>query len=133
MTIDVTVLVALITALAAIIAPVVTSVINAKTSLKLKQMESFEENSNLCITCIADLAKGYSELINNQGYLQPYWNFVTACYKALAQIHDHAIQADLLKLLTCIRENNGKANEDTNQKFDQIMLNISNYLEKSSK
>lgn len=133
MPIDVTVLVALITALAAIIAPVITSIINARTSLKLKQIESFEENSNLCITCIADLAKGYSELIDNQGYLQPYWNFVTACYRALAQIHDNAIQSDLLDLLTCIRENNGNVNEDTSKKFDQIMLRISNYLKELSK
>lgn len=133
MTIDVTVLVALITALAAIIAPVITSVINAKTNLRLKQMEWLETNSNLCVTCIADLAKSYSELIDNQGYLQPYWDFVTACYTALAQIHDHMIQVELLDLLTYIRENNGKVNENTNQKFDQIMLSISNYLEKSSK
>lgn len=61
------------------------------------------------------------------------WDFVTACYTALAQIHDHMIQVELLDLLTYIRENNGKVNENTNQKFDQIMLSISNYLEKSSK
>lgn len=124
---DGTILVAVITALAAIIAPVVTSVINARTSLKLKRLEILETDLNVCIS---DFAKHYSELTNQRGYMEPYWNFVTASYRAIAQIHDTSIQADILSLLNYFRENNGSVDESTDQKFDAIMISVSKYLSK---
>lgn len=125
-----TVLVAVITAFAAIIAPVVTSVINSRTSMKLKQLELFEASVNICI---CDLAKSYSELADSQWNMQHYWDFVTASYKAIAQIPDYTIQANILDLLDSIRNNNGASNEDTDQHFNSIMLRVSNYLAESRK
>ena len=127
---DGTILVAVITALAAIIAPVVTSVINAKTSLKLKRLEVLETSLNVCIS---DFAKFYSELTDHQGYLEPYWNFVTASYRTVAQIHDDPIQADILTLLNYIRENKGVVDNNTDQQFDAIMVSVSKYLSKLPK
>ena len=124
---DGTILVAVITALAAIIAPVVTSVINARTSLKLKRLEILEAGLNVCIS---DFAKRYSELTDQHGYMEPYWNFVTASYRAIAQIHDASIQADILALLNYFRENNGSVEKSTDQQFDAIMIRVSKYLSK---
>ena len=125
MKIDVTVLVALIAALAAIIAPVVTALINYKQSMKLKKLEMLESN---LYSSISDLAKGYSELIDNSGYLEPYWAFHTSAYKVMAQIPNRSIQKRLVDLLAKIRENNGRATDETNRMFDAFILEISNYL-----
>lgn len=127
---DGTILVAVITALAAIIAPVVTSVINARTSLKLKRLEVLETGLNVCIS---DFAKRYSELTDQRGYLEPYWNFVTASYRTVAHIHDDSIQADILALLNYIRENKGAVDKNTDQQFDAIMVSVSKYLSKLPK
>lgn len=130
MQIDVAVIVSLITALAAIIAPVITAAINSKSDLTIKRMELFETNVNLSV---AELAKGYSELIDNQGYLEPYWAFHTAAYKVMAQIPDEAIQRKLTVLLSQIRKNGGSATEETNKQFDAIILDISIYLAEPKK
>ena len=124
MQIDVTVVVALITALAAIISPVVTAAINSRSAVKLKKLELFETNVHLAV---AELAKGYSELIDGV-HLAKYWAFNTAAYKVMALIPDHDIQSKLTSLLTQIRNNNGKVNEGTSKQFDAIILDISNYL-----
>ena len=130
MNIDVTVLVALITALAAIIAPVVTAIINTSANRKLREKEVFEQNTK---TCIDDLATSYAGLIDNQGYLQPYWNFVSAVYWTVSRIHNQKIQNHLIEFLIKIRAQNGEVNEDTHSQFDCIMLEISNYLQSLSK
>ena len=118
-------LVALITALAAIIAPVVTASINYKLSMKLKKLEMLESN---LYSSISDLAKGYSELIDNSGYLESYWAFHTSAYKVLAQIPNKSIQKQLGTLLAKIRETNGRATDETNRMFDALILEISSYL-----
>lgn len=128
MTVDITIIIALITAAAAIIAPVVTAIINSRLALKLKKLELFEANVH---SSVAELAKGYSELIDNQGYLDPYWAFHTAAYKVMAQIPNKAIQGKLTVLLTEIRKGDGKASTETNKLFDEIILDISNYLSMS--
>lgn len=129
MTTDVTVVVALITALAAIIAPIITALITSKSAEKLKRMELNEANIHLSV---AELAKGYSELIDNQGYLEPYWAFITAAYKVMAQIHERDIQTKLALLLSQIRTNDGTATDETTALFDAIILDISNYLAKTT-
>lgn len=125
MKVDVTVVVALIAALSAIIAPVITAAINSRSAVRIKRMELFETNVHISV---AELAKGYSELIANQGYLDPYWDFIAAAYKVMALIHDRDIQVKLNSLLAQIRENGGKVDESTTKQFDAIILDISNYL-----
>lgn len=130
MNIDITVIVALITAIAAIVAPVITAVVNSRSALKIKKLDTLEAH---VYTAISEFVRGYSELYDSVGYVGPYRAFMTAAYKTMAQIQDSAIQEQLSSLIADIRKNGGKVTEQTTEKFECITKAISNYLSTSKK
>ena len=122
-----TVIVALITAISAIFAPVITALITARTNIRLKELELFEMNTKAAVT---DLAKSYAKLIDNQGYLDPYWDFISAGYTVLSLVPVPSIQNEIYALLSQVMANDGKIDGQTTDRFNSIIRLLSNYLAK---
>ena len=117
-----TVIVALITAIAAVIAPVISSAIKSRSAERIKQLELVEANK---YQAVSEIAKGYSELKEHEGYLDPVWNFFTAAYKILALFKDENVQSCVIELVTALRNSNGRIDAKTDDQFDKLLVAIS--------
>lgn len=120
-----TVIVALITAIAAIIAPLITAAIEAKSTIRVKELDLLE---NYTYAAVSELANSYAKFHCEPGYVAPYRGFIAATYNVMANIPSGEIQNQLTVLVDLVQRNGKRPSAETDAKFDSIMRLLSVWL-----